>query len=229
MDLVASIGYAGQKFVFLGQDNFAYISGKSICVVGISNGIPREMIWRSETGIGRIVSHPITRRVVIIPEVAEFDIEVIDVSNPSNFTVLKNPSRARVVDAAFTREGDLLYAISGPLDPKVFAWNLRSRSMVFIAELPANFLSISINPADKAKFILSGNEDLYMASIVEIMDISKVKFDKIDLDASVAARLGSGGVQSSSNDGTATSPAKRSTSRRPTAISASRATTRAEL
>ena len=207
MDIVGSVGYSGQKFVFLGQDNFGYITGKSICVVGISNGIPREMIWRSETGIGRIVSHPATRRLVIIPEVAEFDVEVIDVSNPSNFTVLKNPSRARIIDAAFTREGDLLYAISGPLDPKVFAWNLRSRSMVFIAELPANFLSIAINPADKAKFILSGNEDLYMASIVEIMDISKVKFDKIDLDATLAVRLGSGAQSSSSTEGTATSPA----------------------
>jgi WD40 repeat protein len=174
----------------LGQDNFGFITGKSITVVGISTGIPREMMWRTDVSVSRIVSHPGTRRMVVIPEVAEFDIEVVDITNPSNFTSLKNPSMAKVVDVCFTRDGDVLYAISGPLDPKVFAWNLRSHEIVFIADAPANFLRLSINPADKAKFVLSGNEDLYMASIVDVMDSSTVKFEKVDLEAALAGRGG---------------------------------------
>lgn len=190
MDIVGAIGYSGQDFVFLGQDNFGFITGKSICVVGISTGIPREMMWRLDTGLGRIVSHPTTRKLIVIPEIAEFDIEVLDVTNPSNFSVLKNPSKARIVDATFTRDGDFLYAISGPRDPKVFAWNIRTQAVIFIADLPANFLHIAINPADKSKFILSGKEDLYMGSIVDILDTSTVKFDKIDLESPLAVRIG---------------------------------------
>ena len=162
-------------------------------MVGISTGIPREMMWRPDVGVSRIVSHPGTRRMVVIPEVAEFDIEVVDITNPSNFASLKNPSMAKVMDVCFTRDGDFLYAISGPLDPKVFAWNLRSHAVIFIADAPANFLRLSINPADKAKFMLSGNEDLYMASIIEVMDSSTLKFDKVNLEASLAGKA-SGGV-----------------------------------
>ena len=77
MDIIGAIGYSGQDFVMLGQDNFGYITGKSVCIIGIAAG-PKEMIWRPETGISRIASHLLTHRLVIAPEIAKFDIEVID-------------------------------------------------------------------------------------------------------------------------------------------------------
>ena len=181
MDIIGALGYSGQEFVFLGQENFGYITGRSICIQGIANG-PKEMIWRPETGISKIASHIMSHRLAIAPEVAKFDVEVVDflASNPPIF--LKNPSSARIVDITFSRDGEHVFAISSSLDPKVFAWDLKTKSLTFVSDLPINFLNIAVNPSDWTKFVLSGDEGLYMGTIVEIMGLSAIKYDKIPLD-----------------------------------------------
>lgn len=183
MDIIGAIGYSGQDIVMLGQDTFGYITGKSICIVGISSG-PKEMIWRPEAGIGRIASHLLSHRLVIAPEIAKFDIEVIDFLGIHTAVSLRNPSAAKIIDISFSRDGEQVFAISSSLDPKVFAWDLNTRQVIFVSDLPINFLNIAVCPADKMKFTLSGDEGLYLGSIVEIMGISAVKYEKVVLDAS---------------------------------------------
>jgi WD40 repeat protein len=182
MDIIGAVGYSGQDFIFLGQETFGYITGKSICIVGTSNG-PKEMIWRHETGISRVASHPLNHRLVIAPEIAKFDVEVIDVAGQNPIVFLKNPSTAKILDITFSRDAELVFAISSSLDPKVFAWDLKSRELIFVSDLPVNFTNIAVNPADRKKFILSGDEGLYMGTIVETMNISAIKYDKIDLNS----------------------------------------------
>mmetsp|Transcript_8426 Transcript_8426/g.8375 ORF Transcript_8426/g.8375 Transcript_8426/m.8375 type:complete len:1737 (-) Transcript_8426:378-5588(-) len=182
MDIIGAVGYSGQDFVFLGQETFGYITGKSICIVGTSNG-PKEMIWRHETGIGRIASHPLSHRIVIAPEIAKFDVEVVDIVGQNPVVFLKNPSTAKILDVTFSRDAELVFAISGSLDPKVFAWDVKTRELLFVSDLPVNFTNIAVNPADRKKFILSGDEGLYMGTIIETMSVSTIKFDKIDLNS----------------------------------------------
>lgn len=181
MDIIGAIGYSGQDFVMLGQDNFGYITGKSVCIIGITAG-PKEMIWRPETGISRIASHLLTHRLVIAPEIAKFDVEVIDFLGIHTALALRNPSSAKIVDITFSRDGEQVFAISSSLDPKVFAWDLKSRQVIFVSDLPANFRNIAVSPADRTKFVLSGDEGLYLGSIIEIMDASTVKYERIQLD-----------------------------------------------
>jgi WD40 repeat protein len=182
MDIIGAIGYSGQDLVFLTQDSFGYITGKSICIGGTTTG-PKEMIWRPDTGIGRIASHSLSHRLAIAPDVAGFDVEVVDFTGQYPPILLKNPSSAKLVDCTFSRDGEHIFAISGSLDPKVFAWNIKSRDVIFVSDLPCNFLKISVNPADRTTFVLSGDEGLYMGSIVEIMGTSAIKYDKINLDS----------------------------------------------
>ena len=181
MDIIGAIGYSGQDITFLGQDNFGYITGKSIYIVGLAQG-PKEMIWRLEGGISTITSHILTHRLAIAPEIAKFDVEIIDFLAQQSPILLKNPSSAKIIDMAFSRDGEYVFAISSSLDSKVFAWHLRSRSLTFVSDLPANFASVAVNPADWTKFVLSGDEGLYMGSIIEIMGVSSIKYDKVVLD-----------------------------------------------
>ena len=160
MDIIGAIGYSGQDITFLGQDNFGYITGKSIYIVGLAQG-PKEMIWRPEGGISTIASHILTHRLAIAPEIAKFDVEIIDFLAQQSPILLKNPSSAKIVGMAFSRDGEYVFAISSSLDSKVFAWHLRSRSLTFVSDLPANFASVAVNPADWTKFILSGEESAH--------------------------------------------------------------------
>ena len=150
--------------------------------INAANQVPKEMIWRLEGGISTITSHILTHRLAIAPEIAKFDVEIIDFLAQQSPILLKNPSSAKIVDMAFSRDGEYVFAISSSLDSKVFAWHLRSRSLTFVSDLPANFASVAVNPADWTKFILSGEEGLYMGSIIEIMGVSSIKYDKIVLD-----------------------------------------------
>ena len=207
MDIIGAIGYSGQDIVMLGQDTFGYITGKSICIVGIASG-PKEMIWRPEAGIGRIASHLLSHRLVIAPEIAKFDIEVIDFLGIHTAAALRNPSAAKIIDISFSRDGEQVFAISSSLDPKVFAWDLNTRQVIFVSDLPVNFLNIAVCPADKMKFTLSGDEGLYLGSIVEIMGVSAVKYEKVVIDA--AGIMDRGNEHPSS--GSITSPAAPTTS-----------------
>jgi WD40 repeat protein len=182
MDIIGAIGYSGQDFVMLEQDTFGYITGKGICIVSIATG-PKEMIWRTETGISRIASHRLSHRIAIVPELARYDVEVIDLLGVDAVISLRNPSSAKIVDVDFSRDGEHIFAISSSLNPKVFAWNLKTRQLIFMSDLPVNLVKITVCPADRTKFALSGDEGLYLGSIVEIMGVSTVKYDKIILDS----------------------------------------------
>ena len=185
MDIIGAIGYSGQDFVMLEQDTFGYITGRSICIVSIATG-PKEMIWRTETGISRIASHHLTHRLAIVPELAKYDVEVIDLLGVDSVISLRNPSSAKIVDVGFSRDGEHIFAISSSLNPKVFAWNLKSRQIIFTSDLPINFTKIAVCPADWKKFALSGDEGLYLGSIIEIMGVSTIKYEKIILDSAVS-------------------------------------------
>ena len=205
MDIIGALGYSGQDIVFLGQDNFGYITGKSIYIVGLAHG-PKEMIWRPETGISTISSHILTHRLAIAPEIAKFDVEIVDFLAQQSPIHLINPSSARIIDMTFSRDGEHVFAISSSLDPKVFAWNLKSRSLTFVSDLPANFTNIAVNPSDWTKFLLSGDEGLYLGSILEIMGVSSIKYDKIILHDIEIALYDDEGVPNIDGAGASISP-----------------------
>lgn len=226
-DVHACLGYHGEDIVFVKPDQFAYISGNGVCLMDVSKG-PRDIIWRPELGISKFVTHLSTNRMVLVPKMAlGASLEVVDLTDLAavgssstssssaismttagfshhhhreNHISLKNPTEAKIVDVAFTRTGDRLYAITGDLDPKLICWDTSPTSdtyheILFVNDLPhATYKKCVVNPLDGNKVCMYGGNGLLLATVTVVMDTYNVKLDPIAIDQASSSRSDVGDV-----------------------------------
>jgi hypothetical protein len=145
MDVVGALGYSGQHLVFFSHGLLAYVTGKCVCIVDVTVG-PRELIWRHETGINKVITNTIAQKFAIIPAAPKAPIEIFSIQTMKVICSVENPTNGAIVDAAFSRNGDLLCAMSDALDRNVIVFEVNSQQPLFVYPLTKNFTHVSFNP-----------------------------------------------------------------------------------
>jgi hypothetical protein len=174
MDVVGSLGYSGQELVYFNHGLLAYVTGKCVCIIDVAVG-PRELIWRHETGINKVTTNIVTQKFCIVPAIPKAPIEILSMQTMKVMSVLENPTNGATVDASFSRNGDLLCAVSDALDRNVFVFDVVAGNILFAYGLSKNLSAISFNPVDNNQLLLYGEEGISFGSIHDLLDAHVLK------------------------------------------------------
>jgi hypothetical protein len=182
MDVVGALGYSGQHLVFFSHGLLAYVTGKCVCIVDVTVG-PRELIWRHETGINKVITNTIAQKFAIIPAAPKAPIEIFSIQTMKVICSVENPTNGAIVDAAFSRNGDLLCAISDALDRNVIVFEVNSQQPLFVYPLTKNFTHVSFNPIDSNQIFMYGESGVCAGSIQDLLDVHVLKVIDMNYEA----------------------------------------------
>lgn len=174
MDVVGALGYSGQELVFFNHGLLAYVTGRCVSLIDVSVG-PRELIWRHETGINKFITNTISQKFAIVPAVPNAPIEILNMQTMKVIGALENPTGGSIIDAAFSRNGDLLCGLSDTLDRNVFVCDVNSAKLLLVFPLSRNFSCVSFNPIDSTQIFLHGEGGISVGNIQDLLDVHVLK------------------------------------------------------
>jgi len=186
MDVISTLGYTGQKVIYLNDENLLYVTGNGAVVVDLVKG-PKDIIWRMDKGISTCLSHIESKRLVIAPNVIGSSLEIIDASVTKQspraaIMLLENPSMAKIISLSFSRNGNRLIGLSDTLDQHIICWDVDSGTMLFSSKTSHNMKFCSINPTDDDVIIMHGDNDILKCTVSEVLGEYSAKMEPITLN-----------------------------------------------
>lgn len=180
-DLVGFLGYSGQTLRFLDQENVALVQGNALCVLEASRG-PREMLLRMEGGISCFASHPQSGSVALASAFGGNTVEIVKYATQQLEMTVKVPTNARLVDMAFSRSGEKLFALSDTSESLVICWDLGSGEVLFSRPTEGSFSKIVVNPGNDSLLAIYGSKGIKVGVVSEIMGSHSVAFAAVTIE-----------------------------------------------
>lgn len=185
MDIVGFCGFAGRSLHWLDEERFVFSSGAGLCVFDVVHG-PRGFVWRTDDGVGSIASCAASKSIAVAHDKRSSKIEIITSVGYEVIATLKNPTTGKVVDMAFSMDGNRLLVISDFSDHAVFMYDLTTHKMLFCAHPNSVYEGCELNPINNDMFILRGKKGLCLGTIREYLDEHLVDLRNIRLPGSIA-------------------------------------------
>lgn len=180
-DIVGFLGYKGQSLAFVDDAHYALIQGNTLCISDLEKG-PREMILRCDTGISCFASHPRSGLIALAPIFGSTSIEIMRISTQQIEISLGVPTSAPLIDIAFSRNGDCLYAISDASESLIMCWEVSSGNLRFSSSLGKGYKKVIPNPVHESLFAVYGHEGIVVGTITNIMGSFSVRFDAVVIE-----------------------------------------------
>lgn len=181
------LGYKGQRLGLLGGDEFVTVQGTGLLVTNVEQGLPSDMIWRSESGVGCFAWYGAGSRLAIAPAFGSTAVEVVEYGSKSpgawSSASLTVPGTARIIDMVFSRNGERLFALSDASDSMVLCWDVVMGTLLFSSPLnSAVYNKVIINPGNDMMLCIFGNHGIQVGVISDVLGVFTVRFEALYIE-----------------------------------------------
>jgi WD40 repeat protein len=179
MDVVASVGYTGQRLFFIDEERFAHTTGKGIYIYDTHKG-PREIIWRHEKDMLYCSVNLEAQLLAFSFKAADQTLELVKLTDISNPIQVENPFKCAIIYHEITRLGDRLYGLSDVTDQHFTVWSVSKQPRVLTSKkLDSPCQKCLINPCDSDQVCLIGEDSIFLAQVSEVFGDYSLKFSKL--------------------------------------------------